>query len=133
MTTQLSQSYLRKTILRLEAERIEAMIKKDVASLSKLLADELSYIHSGGRRDSKQSLIEFIGSSTSNYLAVDYDQTEVIECGTAAVLVRGVARLHLGSRIGQSEEIYSVFFTDVWGLRNAEWQMIAWNATRVPD
>jgi hypothetical protein len=133
LASQTIQSGLKEAVLSLDAERVEAMIKRDTAALNKLLADELSYVHSGGRSDSKQSFIDFIASPASNYLAVDYSYTEVIECGIAAVLIRGIARLHLGVRTDLAEELYSVFFSDVWVARDEGWQMVAWNATRVPD
>lgn len=133
LASQTIQSGMREAVLKLDAERIEAMIKRDTARLDNLLADKLSYIHSGGRSDSKQSFIEFIASPASNYVAVDYSDTEVLECGTATVLIRGIARLHLGLRPGLAEEIYSVFFSNVWVARGEDWQMVAWNATRVPD
>jgi hypothetical protein len=127
------QSDLHETILKLDAERVEAMIKRDVVSLDKLLASDLSYVHSGGRADSKQSFIDFISSPISNYLAVDYSEVEVIECATNVVVVRGIARLHLGARVELPDETYSVFFSDVWVLRHEGWQMVTWHATRVPD
>ena len=133
MASQSIQSGLKEAVLNLDAERVEAMIKRDTPALNKLLAEELSYVHSGGRSDSKQSFIEFIASPASNYVAVDYSDMEVIECGTAAVFIRGIARLHLGVRTDLAEEIYSVLFSDVWVARDEGWKMLAWNATRVPD
>ena len=133
LASQTIQSGSKEVVLKCDTERVEAMIKRDTARLDTLLADELSYVHSGGRSDTKQSFMEFIASPASSYMAVDYSDTEVLDCGTATVLIRGIARLHLGVRPGLPEEIYSVFFSNVWVTRGEGWQMLAWNATRVPD
>ena len=42
-------------ILDLETKRIAAMVAKDIPALDALLADDLSYTHSGGTTDTKAS------------------------------------------------------------------------------
>src|SRR6185295_12856007 len=55
-----ADSTLKKTILDLEAKRIGAMVHKDLATLDALLADDLTYTHSGGTTDTKASFITLI-------------------------------------------------------------------------
>jgi hypothetical protein len=133
MTSTVVHSELGRQILGLERKRVEAMIAEDIPALSALLADDLTYTHSGGRIDSKESFLALIAAPASHYLGVDYsDDTETIVCGES-VIVRGVAALRL-SREGESEETrYSVIFVDVWMNRGDGWQMVAWQATRLPD
>src|SRR4029450_1136152 len=71
---------LENRILSLEARRIEAMVKKDIATLDALLADDLTYTHSGGTTDTKASFIALI-KERGRYLGVDYSKTEVIPWG----------------------------------------------------
>ena len=115
---------LKKTILDLEAKRIAAMVHKDLATLDTLLADDLTYTHSGGTTDTKASFITLI-KERGRYLGVDYSQTEVIAWGGTTVLVRGLAKIRL-----EETPPYTVIFADVWALRDGTWKMVAWQATR---
>ena len=118
---------LESTILGLEAKRIEAMVKKDIPTLDLLLADDLTYTHSGGTTDTKASFITLI-RERGRYQGVDYSNTQVIAFpGGTSVAVRGRAQIRLDGMAS-----YPVLFLDVWALRNGAWKMVAWQATRVP-
>jgi hypothetical protein len=118
------------TVLDLEARRIAAMVNKDLATLDTLLADDLSYTHSGGATDTKASFLASIRDRKEkyNYLGVDYSTTDVIPIpGGNAVIVRGRAEIRL-----ENIPSYPVLFLNVWALRDGAWKMVAWQATRVP-
>jgi len=118
---------LESKILGLEAKRIAAMVNKDIAMLDMLLADDLTYTHSGGTTDTKASFITLI-KERGRYQGVDYSNTQVIPFpGGNAVAVRGRAQIRLEGVAG-----YPVLFLDVWTLRDGIWKMVAWQATRVP-
>ena len=121
---------LREEILALEAKRTDAMVRQDIGALASLLADDLSYTHSDGRTDTKESFLGLIGGSAIRYLGVDFSNQEVIDCGDA-VIVRGTARMNLLKEQGGRQN-YSVLFLDVWARREGRWQMVGWQATRVP-
>lgn len=122
-----SDSALEGKIMSLEAKRVEAMVKKDIATLDALLADDLTYTHSGGTTDTKASFITLI-KERGRYQGVDYSNTQVIPfAGGTTVVVRGRAQIRLEGVAG-----YPVLFLDVWALRDGAWKMVAWQATRVP-
>lgn len=121
---------LANTVLGLEATRISAMVNKDLTTLDTLLADDLSYTHSGGATDTKASFLASIRDRREkyNYLGVDYSTTDVIPIpGGQAVIVRGRAEIRL-----ESTASYPVLFLNVWALRDGAWKMVAWQATRIP-
>src|SRR5215468_6580861 len=60
LAAQAGTAGLEKKILDLEKQRIAAMVKKDVATHDALLADDMSYTHSGGTTDTKSSFIKLI-------------------------------------------------------------------------
>jgi ketosteroid isomerase-like protein len=114
-------------ILGLETKRIAAMVSKDLATLDALLADDLTYTHSGGTTDTKASFIALI-KERGRYQGVDYSNTQVVPFpGGNAVAVRGRAQIRL-----EGVASYTVLFLDVWALRDGAWKMVAWQATRVP-
>ena len=125
VAAQAGNAGLEKKILDLEKQRITAMVKKDIATLDALLADDMSYTHSGGTTDTKASFIKLI-KERGRYLGVDYSNTQVITSGANAVIVRGIAQIRL-----ENTPAYPVIFVDVWVLRDGAWKMVAWQATRV--
>lgn len=123
---------LQQEILTLETRRIAAMVSKDIATLNAILADDLSYTHSSGRTDTKASFLALIQSAESPYRGVDYSNTEVVPSGNA-VIVRGRAQIRLGGGLSGQDLSYPVLFLDVYALRSGAWQMVAWQATRIPE
>jgi ketosteroid isomerase-like protein len=121
-------SPLREEILALDRQRADAMVREDVGALERLLADDLSYTHSDGRTDTKESFLNLVSGPTIRYLGVDYSNQEVIDCGDA-VIVRGIARMRL-LREPEGPQDYRVHFLDVWARREGRWQMVGWQATR---
>jgi ketosteroid isomerase-like protein len=120
---------LRQEILGFEKKRAEAMIRQDIDTLAALLAEDLSYTHSDGRTDTRDSFLRLIASGEIRYLDVEYSDQDVIDCG-GAVLVRGTAALRLLKAAGGRQD-YRVLFLDVWARRpTGGWQMVAWQATR---
>ena len=132
MTAQEVDSDLRRQILDVEARRIAAMVGRDLDTLRQILADDLSYTHSGGRVDTKASFLELIAGPESTYLGVDYSDEEVIACGTDAAIVRGRAQIRLEHDNGERLS-YPVWFLDAYARRDGRWQMVAWQATRAPE
>jgi hypothetical protein len=123
-------SALREEILALDRKRADAMVREDVGALDRLLADDLSYTHSDGRTDTKDSFLSLVSGPAIRYLGVDYSNLEVVDCGDA-VMVRGIARMRLVREPGGPQD-YRVLFLDVWARRDGLWQMVGWQATRVP-
>jgi len=123
-------SDLEKTILALEAQRIGAMVRKDIETLDALLADDLSYTHSGGHTDTKAIFLSSVKDSMERYryVGVDFSDAQVTLLSSQTVVVRGRAQIRLEGLPG-----FHVIFLDVWALRDGAWRMVAWQATRIPQ
>jgi hypothetical protein len=125
-------STVREEILDLERQRVAAMVTKDLDALAAILGDDLTYTHSGGRTDTKESLLKLIGNPEQGYDGVDYRDEEVIPLGADGVLVRGIAQIRLW-RPGGEKISYPVLFVNVFARRDGRWQNVAWQATRAPE
>ena len=132
MATQEVGHALREEILGVERKRIAAMVAEDIATLATTLGDELTYTHSGGRFDTKQSFLDLIATPGSHYRDVQYSDEEVIDLDGNSVVVRGIARIMLRRDTGEEPD-YRVLFVDVYTRRDGRWQMVAWQATRIPE
>ena len=117
-------------IIDLDRQRMNAMGQKDIATLNALLSDDLIYTHSSARLDTKKSLIEAMESGKTVYTAVVPSDVKAQDLGTAVVLT-GVARIHVLSN-GKPNS-FGVRFTDVYVNNGGQWQMVAWQSTRLPE
>ena len=120
----------RQKIINLDRQRMEAMAKKDIATLNALLSDDLVYTHSSARLDTKQSLIGAMESGATVYTSVVPSDVVAQDLGDAVVLT-GVARISVTSN-GHPIN-FGVRFTDVYANKGGQWQMVTWQSTRLPD
>jgi ketosteroid isomerase-like protein len=117
-------------IIDLDKKRMDAMARQDIATLNALLADDLVYTHSSARVDTKQSLIGAMESGATVYTAVEPSGVVAQDLGTAVVLT-GAARISVTSSGNPIN--FGVRFTDVYVNKGGEWQMVAWQSTRLPE
>ena len=132
--TQAAVSSIETVIRNLEGRRIQAMVEKDLGALEPLLADELSYVHSGGRIDDKPAFLELIANPDLLYKDIAYTESKFVPCGPEAAVLRGIARLRL-QRLSQDKEdrVYSVVFSVVYRKRDDGWRLVVWHATRAQE
>jgi len=117
-------------IIELDAKRMEAMAKQDIATLTAVLADDLIYAHSSARLDTKQSLLANMQSGATVYNSVEPSEVKAQDLGDAVVLT-GIARIRVTSN--GKPNAFGVRFTDVYAKRGGQWQMVAWQSTRLPE
>jgi ketosteroid isomerase-like protein len=117
-------------IIELDRKRIQAMGQKDVATLNALLSDDLIYTHSTARLDTKKSLIEAMESGRTVYTAVEPSEVQAQDLGNAVVLTGSACIAVLSSGKPNS---FSVRFTDVYANKGGQWQMVAWQSSRIPE
>ena len=60
-------------ISRLDTRRIEALLKADIKALDEIYSDDLVYVHSGGKIDSKKPYLTLLTSGNLNYVSQTYD------------------------------------------------------------
>lgn len=118
------------TIIALDRKRMEAMAKKDIATLEAVIADDLIYCHSSARLDTKASLIGNMQSGSTVYSSVVPSEVKAQDLGDAVVLT-GLADIKVTS--GGKPMAFRVRFTDVYAKRGGKWQMVVWQSTKVPE
>ena len=115
-------------IIELDRKRMIAMAEKDIATLNKIIADDLIYTHSSARLDTKQSLIGAMESGATVYTAVEPSEVVAQDLGDAVVLT-GIAAISVNS--GGKPNSFRVRFVDVYANRGGDWQMVTWQSTRL--
>jgi len=106
----------------------QAAIKGDVAALDKILADDLTHTHGGGRTESKAQFLEAIRSGTQKYEAIDYGEINVRVYGSTAIVTSEPNIRTVNS--GQPSSSHSRFL-HVFVKQGGTWRMVAHQSTRI--
>ena len=123
-----SSSDVEQAVIKLEQERVEAVLKGDLVTLERIFADDLIYTHSNARVETKQQFLESVKSGTTKYEAMKHSDLKVQLFGDTAVL-RGKSDLKVALN-GQSVSLQIRFIT-VYVKTNGRWQMTTWQSTRL--
>ena len=113
------------------AERLRvAMIDPTPAALGALVADDLSYGHSGGKVDTKASFISDLMDGKSDFVTlVITDQTIKVVDNVAIVRHTLTADTNDSGKPGK----VSIKILGVWQKQGGDWKMIARQAVRPPQ
>jgi ketosteroid isomerase-like protein len=117
-------------VLRADDRRFEAMRKGDWAALDAALADDLTYVHSTARLESKAEHIANLRGGKPHYRGIAPRERTARVHGNIGV-VNGVSEMHV-ERDGK-EQRFTVRYLAVYAKAGSDWRMIAWQSTRVPD
>jgi ketosteroid isomerase-like protein len=114
--------------IRADRVRFEAQVKADVATLEKLLAPELTYVHSSGVLDSKDGYIGAIKSGKTKYKSIVPEEVTARTFGDVTI-VNGKATVDL---LSDGKDVHLVLrYTDVWVKRSGVLQMVSWHSSRL--
>ena len=119
-----------RAVFGVEDARFAAMVRADTASLRSALADNLSYVHSSGRRESKGEYLAAVGSGAMKYEEFTPRERDARLLGPRVVVVVGLAHARAVSN-NQPVDV-NVRYTAVYERRTDSWQLVAWQTTRVP-
>jgi hypothetical protein len=111
--------------------RVAAMISADPAKLAATFSDDLRYVHSNGKLDTKASFIEALTSGKSKYAAMTYESRDFREVAPGLVLVNGKVRVKLGAKEPFTEMYLS--FLAGYRLEKGTWRFIAWQSCKLED
>lgn len=111
------------------AERLRlAMIDPTQAALAQLVADDLSYGHSGGRVDTKDSFIGDLLAGKSDFVTIAItDQTIKVVGNTAIVRHTLTADTNDAGKPGKVQ----IKILGVWQQQAGSWKLLARQAVRV--
>lgn len=127
-TATVAMSADEKAVADVERQRFSAQVSKDYAVLEKVLANDLTYTHSNGNSDGKQSYIQSIRDGKSKYDAIDVEELKVRVYGKTAV-INGVCMI---KAMNNGETINThLRYTDVYVRNGNQWQMVAWQSIRL--
>ena len=118
-----------KAVLAAEDRRYQAMLDGDLESLDALCADELSYTHSNGVRDTKAEYFGKLREGYYVYHRIDHPVERLEIAGDAAVVV---GRMTADLRSGGAEKTIDCLAIAVWTRSAGTWRLLAYAPTPLP-
>ena len=117
-------------VLRADAGRFEAMVRADWAALDAALAEDLTYVHSTARLESKAEHVANLRAGKPHYRGIAPRERWARVHGAVGV-VNGVSEMRV-ERDGK-EQRFTVRYLAVYAKASERWRLIAWQSTRQPD
>jgi ketosteroid isomerase-like protein len=115
-------------VLRADENRFEAMRKEDWNALDDALADDLIYVHSTARKESKAEHVGNLRAGKPHYRGIAPRDRQARVVGDVGV-VNGISEMHV-ERDGK-EQRFTVRYLAVYAKKGGQWRMIAWQSTKM--
>jgi hypothetical protein len=117
-------------VIAADDRRFQAMVKQDWAALDASLADDLVYVHSTARVESKKEHIGNLQAGKPNYRGASPRERTVRMKGDVGI-VNGVSDMHVEN--AGKEQRFAIRYLAVYAKSGGRWQMTAWQSTKVSD
>jgi hypothetical protein len=118
-----------RAVLDLEDRRYQAMIDADLDTMDRLCAEELSYAHSSGVRDTKSEYLGKVRSGYYRYLTVEHPVERIEVLGDTAIVVGRMTSDLLVDGVPKTIDNLALA---VWVRTAAGWRLLAYAPTRLP-
>ncbi len=112
----------------LERDRFRAMVDGDVPLLNELLSDNASFVHTNGKRETKQQFIDAISAGHRRYRQIEVQSQDVLPVGGETCVVTGRALFEMEANSGAL--LYPIAYTAIQAQEGGQWRLVAWHATR---
>ena len=118
-----------RSVLAAEDRRYQAMQDADLTTLDELFADELSYAHSSGARDTKSQYVEKVRSGYYVYRRIDHPVERVEVVGDTAIVV---GRMTADLEVQGTPKTIDNLALAVWTRASGDWRLLAYAPSSLP-
>lgn len=112
----------------LERDRFRAMVEGDGEALDALLSEHVYYVHTNGKRESKEQFIDAITAGRRRYRQIEVQSQDVMPVGGEAFVVTGRVIVELEANNGGI--VFPIAYTALQAQESGQWRLLAWHATR---
>ena len=112
----------------LERDRFRAMVEGNGQQLDALLSDNVIYVHTNGKRESKQQFIDAITAGRRRYRQIEVQSQDVLPVGSETCVVSGRALIEMEANNGAL--LFPIAYMAILAQAGGKWRLIAWQATR---
>jgi ketosteroid isomerase-like protein len=125
-----SQTSVEQEVLKVEAERDEAMQKADMATLNRIYADDVVIVNTRGHHLTKADRLADFKSGDLKFLSFDQGDYSFHIYGNTVILngrANSVVQFH--GKVNQVPRKFTLTYIK----RNGEWQLVAQNETLIDE
>ena len=117
-------------VLRADDRRFDAMRNGKWPDLEDSLADDLVYVHSTARVETKGEHVGNLKAGKPSYRGIAPRDRKVRMRGDVGI-VNGVSEMHVEN--AGKDQHFTIRYLAVYAKIADRWQMTAWQSTKVPD
>jgi len=119
-------------VMQAEKDRFAAMVKGDRAALEKLLADDLTYIHSTALLQTKDEFIKSVLAGNIDYVSIVPSESDAkVRINGTTATATGLAAVNVIDN-GNNRKI-RIRYTTVYANRGGAWLLQNWQSTVIPE
>jgi Domain of unknown function (DUF4440) len=119
-------------VMKTEEARVTALDNGDVATLDRILAEDIRYVHASGMVDTKATFLDAIRSGKLHYIEWHPNRLHVRVLGDTALVEGGYAVRVSDTRMQATPFNINILVLSVYARRDGRWQQVAWESTRDP-
>jgi ketosteroid isomerase-like protein len=119
---------IEQTIMQMEREWRTLTVKKDIAGLKRIIADNFVGIESSGRIIDKTQTINDVASGDIDVQSDSPEDMKVRIYGDTAVVT---GRLSIKGKKKEENYGLQLLFTDTWVKRDGQWQLVNYQTTQI--
>jgi ketosteroid isomerase-like protein len=109
-------------------ERLAATIAADRARLEAIYSDDLHYVHSSGKNDTKASQLQGVTTSSNRYEEFEHKDRVFTSAAPGIVLMRGRVLVHMINQKTGQKTTNDINYLAVWREEKGKWRFLAWQA-----
>jgi hypothetical protein len=117
-------------VLETQAHRFQAMIDVDLETLENILSGDLTYTHTSGWMENKGEFLSSLRSQLIKYKSIRPTDV-VIRIYNYTAVVTGISAMRIIYK--ENPLAFSIRFIEVYQKNQGNWQLVAWQASRLSD
>jgi hypothetical protein len=122
---------LAKELLPLEKARVDTLCKGDLPGLEKVFARDMTYVHSSGVLESRSEFLDKLRTGERKYVSMEHDPGVAVRSYGNVAILTGSTKVQVIVK-GQTQNLH-LRFTEAWQRRGKQWQVVAWQATKIAE
>ncbi len=111
-------------VLRADDARLKAMMAGDAAVLAAVFSDELVFVHSDGRRESKREYVKNLTAGDTAYADAKTSDVQAQRVSADVIVLTGAQSMR--KKLGAEWSQIDLRFQSVWRDESGVWRMVAW-------
>lgn len=115
-------------VKRADQARLAAMMAGDGAALGRLMSDELKFVHSDGRVETKSEYVRNLMAGDTQYAEARTHDVQALEPARDVVILIGAQQMR--KRLLTTWSEIKLRYLAVWRNEAGTWRMFAWQSMR---